>query len=134
MPMQMFAHAKEKGYEKFTDMALNFYSLLQSVISDTDDSTIVYFLHHVENEDGILRAKTSGKMLREKLTVEGLFSIVLLCEADENGHHFVTQSEGRSTAKSPLGMFGQTEIDNDLKMVDTTIRDYYGLNKNQEEK
>ena len=92
MCFEMFAHAKEKGYEKFTDMALNFYSLLQSVISDTDDSTIVYFLHHVENEDGILRAKTSGKMLREKLTVEGLFSIVLLCEADENGHHFVTQS------------------------------------------
>lgn len=134
MCFEMFARAKEKGYEKFTDMALNFYSLLQSVISDTDDSTIVYFLHHVENEDGILRAKTSGKMLREKLTVEGLFSIVLLCEADEDGHHFVTQSEGRSTAKSPLGMFGQTEIDNDLKMVDTTIRDYYGLNKNQEEK
>ena len=73
-------------------------------------------------------------MLREKLTVEGLFSIVLLCEADENGHHFVTQSEGRSTAKSPLGMFEQTEIDNDLKMVDTTIRDYYGLIKKQEEK
>lgn len=127
MCFEMFARAKENGYRKFTDMALNFYSLLQSVICDTDDSTIVYFLHHVEVEDGFCRAKTVGKMLREKLTVEGLFSIVLLCTADEQGHHFITQSEGHSTAKSPMGMFEQVEIDNDLKAVDNAIREYYGL-------
>lgn len=132
MCFELFAHAKDTGYGKFTDMALHFYSLLQSVINDTDSSTIVYFLHHVEVEDGFSRAKTVGKMLREKLTVEGLFSIVLLCTTDEKGHHFITQSEGHSTAKSPMGMFPALEIDNDLKMVDSTIREYYGLNTQEE--
>ena len=137
MCFELFAHAKDNGYGKFTDMAVNFYSLLQSVICATDDSTIVYFLHHVDNTDGFCRAKTVGKMLSEKLTVEGLFTIVLMCTADENGHHFITQSEGRSTAKSPMGMFDKVEIDNDLKAVDTIIRKYYGLttqeDKNHEE-
>ena len=132
MCFELFEHAKDTGYGKFTDMALHFYSLLQSVINDTDSSTIVYFLHHVEVEDGFSRAKTVGKMLREKLTVEGFFSIVLLCTTDEKGHHFITQSEGHSTAKSPMGMFPALEIDNDLKMVDTTIREYYGLNTQEE--
>lgn len=132
MCFEMFEYAKEKGYEKFTTMALNFFTLLQSVINDTNDSTIVYFLHHTEASDGVFRAKTVGKMLNEKLTVEGLFSIVLMCTADEDGHHFVTQSDGHSTAKSPMGMFEQMEIDNDLKAVDTAIREYYGLTKQEE--
>ena len=89
----MFARAKEKGCEKFTDMALNFCSLLQSVISDTDDSTIVYVLR---------RAGTLGKLLKEKLAAEGLFSIVPLCTADESGRHFVTQTRaGRTRRKRP---------------------------------
>ena len=78
--------------------------------------------------NGSLKAKTIGKMLDEKLTVEGLFSIVLMCVADENKHVFLTQSNGISTAKSPMDMF-DLEIDNDLKMVDETIREYYGLNE-----
>lgn len=127
MAFEMFAHAKDTGYGKFTDMAVNFYSLLQTVICNTDDSTIVYFLHHVDTSDGFSRVKTVGKMLNEKLTVEGLFSIVLLCRADEDGHYFVTQSDGHSTAKSPMGMFDELEIDNDLKLIDKTIREYYGL-------
>ena len=67
----MFARAKEKGCEKFTDMALNFCSLLQSVISDTDDSTIVYFLRRAEADDGFCRAGTLGKMLRQHRTISG---------------------------------------------------------------
>ena len=95
---------------------------------------IVYFLHHTERrDDGVLKAKTIGKMLDEKLTVEGLFSIVLLCQARQDKHVFVTQSSGISTAKSPMDMF-PGEIDNDLKAVDTAIREYWGLNPaNQED-
>ena len=124
---EFFAHAKEKGYEKFTDMALNFYNLIQFVIHRTPPDVIVYFLHHVENTaDGRLRAKTAGKMLDEKLTVEGLFAIVLYCTTDGVSHNFITQSDGRTTAKSPMEMFPQV-IDNDLKFVDDEIRKYYEL-------
>lgn len=125
LAFEFFNRAKETGYQKFTDIALNFRNLIQFIIDQTPEDVIVYFLHHTESaEDGRLKAKTIGKMLDEKLTVEGLFSIVLLCRAEKDRHYFVTQSEGYSTAKSPMDMF-PAEIDNDLKMVDSTIREYY---------
>lgn len=123
---EMFAKAKETGYNKFTDMALNFYNLIQFIIKSTPPDVIVYFLHHTETVDGRVKAKTIGKMLDEKLTVEGLFSIVLICQTDGMSHSFVTQSDGSTTAKSPMEMFPLT-IDNDLKHVDEEIRKYYEL-------
>ena len=124
---EMFSHAKETGYQKFTDMALNFYTLIKFVIDRLPDDVIVYFLYHTETDaNGKLKAKTVGKMLDEKLTVEGLFSIVLLCQTDGTRHYFVTQSDGFTTAKSPMDMF-DLEIDNDLKFVDTKIREYFEI-------
>lgn len=129
---EMFDRAKEIGYQKFTDMALNFYTLIQFIITKTPPDVIVYFLHHTEiTQEGRTKAKTVGKMLDEKLTVEGLFSIVLLCTTDGTSHKFVTQSDGFTTAKSPMEMFAP-EIDNDLKAVDTRIREYYELNESEE--
>ncbi len=127
LAFEMFDRAKETGYNKFTDMALNFRNLIQFVISSTPPDVIVYFLHHTERgDDGRLKAKTVGKMLDNQLTVEGLFSIVLLCSTDGLTHKFVTQSDGYTTAKSPMDLFDR-EIDNDLKFVDVAIRDYWGL-------
>ena len=124
---EMFSHAKETGYQKFTDMALNFYTLIKFVIDRLQNDVIVYFLHHTETDaNGKLKAKTVGKMLDEKLTVEGLFSIVLLCQTDGTRHYFVTQSDGYTTAKSPIDMF-DLEIDNDLKFVDTKICEYFEI-------
>ena len=119
---EMFSHAKETGYQKFTDMALNFYTLIKFVIDRLPDDVIVYFLHHTETD---ANGKV-GKMLDKKLTVEGLFSIVLLCQTDGTRHYFVTQSDGYTTAKSPMDMF-DLEIDNDLKFVDTKIREYFEI-------
>ena len=127
MVFEAFSKAKETGYGKFTDMALNYYNLIQFVIQQTPADLIVYFLQHTDrDENGRLHAKTLGKMLDSQLTVEGLFSVVLHCQTDGTRHFFATQSDGISTAKSPMGMF-EREIDNDLKMVDSTIREYWGL-------
>lgn len=132
MAFEMFDRAKELGYNKFTDVALNFRGLVDFVIKNTPADTIVYFLHHTETTDtGKVKAKTSGKMLDNQLTLEGLFSIVLLCKTDGQEHYFETQSDGYSTCKSPMGMF-DLKIDNDLKMVDDKIREYYELNKKEE--
>lgn len=133
MAFEMFDKAKETGYNKFTDVALNFRNLIDFVIKNTASDTIVYFLHHTETtETGKIKAKTSGKMLDNQLTLEGLFSIVLLCKTDGKEHYFETQSDGYTTCKSPMDMF-ETRIDNDLKKVDETIREYYELNKNESE-
>lgn len=132
MAFEMFDRAKEIGYNKFTDVALNFRTLVDRIIRNTPDDVIVYFLHHTETTDtGKVKAKTSGKMLDNQLTLEGLFSIVLLCKTDGQEHYFETQSDGYSTCKSPMEMF-DLKIDNDLKMVDTKIREYYELNKKEE--
>ena len=134
MAFEMFDRAKEVGYNKFTDVALNFRSLVDYVIKNTPADTIVYFLHHTETTDtGKIKAKTSGKMLDNQLTLVGLFSIVLLCKTDGQEHYFETQSDGYTTCKSPMDMF-ESKIDNDLKLVDTTIREYYELNKKEVKK
>ena len=132
MAFNMFERAKETGYNKFTETALDFYNLIQFVINQTPPDLIVYFLHHAEKmDDGRIKAKTSGKMLDNQLTVEGMFSIVLICVTDGQTHRFITQSDGFTTAKSPMEMF-EREIDNDLKFVDTAIREYWNLNKKGE--
>jgi len=126
----LFDHANEVGYKKFTDAAVDFYNLVQTVIRLTSPDTIVYFLQHVERDDsGRIKAKTAGKMLDNQLTLEGLFSIVLLCEAKGEEHYFITQSDGTNTAKSPMGMFDSLKIDNDLKAVNDVIRKYYEFDK-----
>jgi len=125
MAFGLFDRAKEMGYQKFTDCALNFYNLLKLIRERTTEDTIVYLLHHTERDDmGYTKAKTSGKMLDNQLTLEGLFSIVLLAETDGKSHWFTTQSNGFTTAKSPMELF-PAKIDNDLKAVDTAIRKYY---------
>lgn len=129
MAFESFDHAKETGYGKFTNMALNFRNLINYVVTQLPPDVIVYFLHHTEvAEDGRLKAKTLGKMLDNQLTVEGLFSIVLLCQVEGSEHFFITNSDGSNPAKSPMEMF-EPKIDNDLKMVDETIRDYYDMNE-----
>ena len=133
MAFESFDHAKETGYGKFTNMALNFKNLITYIMVKTPPDVIVYFLHHVEtDENGRLKAKTLGKMLDNQLTVEGLFTIVLLCQVEGSEHFFITNSDGTNPAKSPMEMFEQI-IDNDLKMVDKTIREYYEINKKTEE-
>jgi hypothetical protein len=127
MAFESFDHAKETGYGKFTNMALNFRNLIDFIVRGTPDDVIVYMLHHTElAEDGKLKAKTLGKMLDNQLTVEGLFSIVLLCQVEGSEHFFITNSDGSNPAKSPMDMF-ELRIDNDLKMVDTVIREYYEM-------
>lgn len=120
---ELFDRAYEKGYDKFVQMATNFRNLIHFINELEEEDKIVYFLHHTDTDvDGREKAKTIGKMLDEKLTVEGCFDIVIYCE----DHKFFTQSNGQSTAKTPEDMF-ELEIPNDLKMVDEKIREYYGL-------
>lgn len=129
MAFELFDRAKEVGYGKFTDIAISFRNLIKYVVEKLPKDVIVYFLHHTEQtEFGKIKAKTSGKMIDNQLTLEGLFSVVLLAKTDGKRYCFETQSDGYTTCKSPMEMF-EIEIDNDLKAVDTAIREYYELNK-----
>ena len=128
MANEYFDRATEKGYDKFVDIGANFRNLVHLVNDELPDDVIVYFLHHPEMDSntGRQKAKTIGKMLDEKLTLEGCFDIVLHARTDGEAHWFSTQSDGTDTAKSPEEMF-EAKIPNDLAFVDKTIREYYGM-------
>ena len=127
LAFELFNRAKEKGYDKFTDIAVRFEKMLNYIIKGTPEDCIVYLLHHCETTDtGKIKAKTVGKMLDNQLTIEGLFSIVLYAFVEDDKHLFRTTNDGFCPAKAPMGMF-EPIIDNDLKFVDTTIREYYKL-------
>lgn len=131
MANEFMRNAKVNGYQKFTDIALNFWTLVQTVVNDLPDRKIVYFMAHTERDaSGNEKMKTIGKMLDEKITIEGLFTIVMKTVVQDGRYMFSTQTNGQDTVKTPMGMFDQPLIDNDLRMVDMTIREYYGLPKN----
>lgn len=131
MAFELFDKAKEVGYGKFTDIAVHFKQVIDTIREFTPEDTIVYLLHHIETNTttGKVKAKTVGQMLDNQLTLEGLFSICLMARTDGKRHWFDTQSDGFTPCKSPMEMFSTVEIDNDLKAVDDTIREYYGLGK-----
>lgn len=119
--------AKVTGYQKFTDMALNYYTLVKAASALPDDK-IVYFMGHSDMDaNGNEKFKTIGKMLDEKVTLEGMFTIVLKTVVTDGKYQFSTRNSGQDTVKTPLGMFNDVLIDNDLAMVDKTIREYYGI-------
>lgn len=125
----------ELGYQKFTDMAKNYWSLIAETITrDMPADKIVYLLSHIDrDQNGNEKVKTIGKLLDEKITVEGLFTIVLKTHVEDGKYTFFTQNSGFDTVKSPIGMFSEFEIDNDLKLVDNTIREFYGMNAKETE-
>jgi hypothetical protein len=127
MAFESFNRAKETGYSKNVDLAVHFKDLIQFVITALPKDFVVYFLHHTERtEDGHIKAKTLGKMLDNQLTVEGLFAIVIMTQVNNGEYKFlVHDKDGISTVKTPIGMFETDTIDNDLKLVDESIRKYY---------
>lgn len=128
MANEFMRRSFEKGYDKFTEIANNFWTLINSVTNDLPFDVIVYFLMHTDMDDnGNEKAKTIGKLLDEKICIEGMSSIVLKTAVKDGVYSFLTQNNGHDTVKSPLGMFATYEVENDLKKVDTTIREYWEL-------
>lgn len=128
MANEFMRRSGELGYQKFTDIANNFWSMMNNITNGLPADTIVYILMHTDMDDqGNEKAKTIGKLLDEKICLEGMTSIVLKTSVKDGVYSFLTQNNGHDTTKSPLGMFDNYEIDNDLKAVDTIIRDYWAL-------
>ena len=129
LSFEMFKRANETGYSKFTDMAKNFFDMLDFINTKLPNDIIVYITMHTEDDSEMhkTKAKTIGKMIDQNLNLEGLFAIVLRAMQTEDGYKFITRDDRISTAKSPMGMFESDKIDNDLKEVDRIIREYYDM-------
>lgn len=116
-----------KGYDKFNSIGFNFVGLVRFVRSRLKDDVIVYFLHHVEREDdGRLKPKTIGKLIDNHYTLEGLFEIAMISEYADGSYRFRTTTDGIASIKNPPGMLPDV-MENDLKAVDTAIREFWGM-------
>jgi hypothetical protein len=130
---EFFDKANEKGFEKFTQIGAHLARIAR-LPKDMRDDLMIFFLTHAEEATNMegnrkFKAKTIGKMVDEKLTLEGLFSIVLFGKAKKNKegeirYVFETQTTGDNTCKSPRGMFPTFEVANDLQLVVKAIKDY----------
>lgn len=117
----------EKGYDKFTEIGIHAWEVFNQV-TQLPDNKRVYILSHTQTDEfGKTKIKTIGKMLDEKITLEGMLAIVLRTHVSQGEYKFSTQNNGSDTVKSPMGMFEDQLIDNDLKMVDDRICEYYNL-------
>lgn len=118
---------KETGWDKYNDFGANYFNII-NICNELPDDVCVYYLSHCETlENGLTTVKLIGKLLREKITVEGLFTIVLKTGVSEGKYYFFTQNSGKDTVKSPLGMFDSFSVDNDLAYIDAKIRNYYEM-------
>lgn len=117
-------------YALYNQLADDFWNLIEWCKTRLPEDKIVYFIMHEDkNEFGESRPKTIGKLLDDKVCIEGLFTIVLHAISEGGEYKFRTQTDGSDVSKSPIGLFDNEEIDNDLKYVDEHIRDYYSLGK-----
>jgi hypothetical protein len=112
-------------FSMYNTLADNFWNLIEFIKKLPEEKIVYIIMHEDVNEFGDVKPKTIGKMLDEKICLEGMFTIVLRCIQENGKHLFITQADGGAVSKSPMGMFESLEIDNDLLMVDKTIREYY---------
>lgn len=127
---------KNKGgnsFDLYNDIADYIWWLFESARSELPDDVIVYIIMHEETNDyGNTKIRTIGKLLDDKVQPEGIVTICLRCMADGKEHYFLTKSDGSDPTKSPEEMFDDEKIPNDLKFVDTKIREYYGITEAKE--
>lgn len=127
MSFEEMSRVSEIGYGKFTQMAQNMFKVFKAIIDKQSDQTFYVMAHAAETEDGMIRFKTTGKMLSDKVVLEGLTNILITNEITADGDFvFKVRTDGTGV-KTPLGMFDEDTIPNDLKLVDQAIRKYYGV-------
>lgn len=126
---EFMRRSHEKGYDKFTDIGKGLWEILNAASALPDDVRVYLLWHTQESESGIAKAKTIGKMLDDKITLEGMVSIVLRTRVVNGNYLFSTQNSGYDTVKTPMGMFEGDAIPNDLLSVDAAICDFYSIEK-----
>lgn len=127
MANESLRRSSEKGFDKFTEMAKGYVDMVMFA-ANHPSNVMVYFMTHTQtNEFGEVKAKTVGKMIDQQIVLEGLFSIVLRCLAKDGRHFFTTKTNGSDCVKTPEEMFESSEIENDLSLVNKSIKDYYGV-------
>jgi hypothetical protein len=126
---ELMRRSDERGFDKFTDIAKHGWEVFTGLTSLPEDVRVYLLSHSQEDDSGTVKMKTIGKMLDEKIVLEGLVTIVLRAIVTDGRHEFSTRNNGMDTVKTPMGLFDEDRIANDLKAVDERICDYYEITK-----
>ena len=124
---EFMRRSHEKGFEKFTDIGRNAWEIITAACGLSEHRRVYIMAHTTTDDNGIVKVKTIGKLLDEKITVEGMVSIVLRTMVQDGQYKFRTHNSGSDTVKTPMGMFAEDFIDNDLATVDAAICNYYEI-------
>ena len=127
MANEFMRRSAERGFDKFTEIGKKTWDIFNAASQLSDDKRVYMLSHIEESESGRSKIKTIGKMLDEKITLEGMVTICLQTAIINEQFVFMTKNNGQNTVKSPIGLFESEHIDNDLKAVDDAICEYFGI-------
>lgn len=129
MANEYMRRAQETGFNKFTEIGKKTWDIFNAASQLADDKRVYILSHTEENDAGKTKIKTIGKMLDEKITLEGMVTVCMQTTVVNEQYKFVTKNNGNTTVKTPMGMFESEHVDNDLKAIDEAICEYYGINQ-----
>ena len=133
MANEYMRRSQETGFSKFTEIGKKTWDIFNAAAELADDKRVYMLSHTEENEQGKTKIKTIGKMLDEKITLEGMVTICLQTVVINDQYKFMTKNNGNNTVKSPVDMFESEHIDNDLNAVDKAICEFYEITNQQQE-
>jgi hypothetical protein len=121
-----------KGFDKYNEMGNNFFNLINGIKNVEGGKTVYLIMHEDIDEEGNVKPKTIGKLLDDKVNIQGMFTICIRSMFDNGNYIFRLKTNGQDCVKTPIGLFDEEQIENDLKLVDEKIREYYELDKAEE--
>lgn len=122
-----------KGYDKYNEMANHFFELINGIKNIDGGKTVYLIMHEDVDDNGNVKPKTIGKLLDEKVNIQGMFTICIRAMFENGKYIFRLKTNGQDCVKTPFGMFDTDEMDNDLKAFDNVVREYYSLNNTESE-
>lgn len=122
-----------KGYDKYNEMANHFFELINGIKNIEGGKTVYLIMHEDVDDNGNVKPKTIGKLLDEKVNIQGMFTICIRAMFENGKYIFRLKTNGQDCVKTPFGMFDTDEMDNDLKAFDNVVREYYSLNNTESE-
>ncbi|MDY5930172.1 MAG: AAA family ATPase [Candidatus Onthovivens sp.] len=122
-----------KGFDKYNELANNFWNLIQGIKNVKGGKTVYLIMHEDTDDDGNVKPKTIGKLLDDKVNIQGMFTVCIRSMFENGNYIFRLKNNGQDCVKTPIGMFEEEEMENDLKKLDEVVREYYDLDKQESE-
>lgn len=120
-----------KGFDKYNEMGNNFFNLINGIKNVDGGKTVYLIMHEDTDDEGNVKPKTIGKLLDDKVNIQGMFTICIRSMFDNGNYIFRLKTNGQDCVKTPIGLFDEEQMENDLKVVDEKIREYYELDKKE---